>query len=324
MILQTEIVDGSNYHVYNHSNPRQSRPRGLKSTHKSIILWHVLVVAYVLFNSFTDGESNFNFVDLSHVFDNTTIYWVTEPALKLNVTYNGTLPGKTYWYQKDVFSAATHGGTHLDAPCHFAKGRWCVSDIPLNHLIVPAAVIDISKEVDGNSDVHLTSDHLLHWEKEHGQIQDGSLVLIYTGWSKYWPDPLSYSGTEEKDASQLRFPSIEGEAAKWLVENRKIVGIGLDTMSLDIPNGTFPNTHVTLMEKNIYGLENVNNLDLLPPTGATVFVMPMKLKLASGAPCRVVAQLRGATTSDGVSYSLFGSSFVFIMAIMIGLIVLRT
>ncbi|GFT46385.1 uncharacterized protein NPIL_121111, partial [Nephila pilipes] len=305
----------------------QSRRRGLKPTHKSIIIWHVLVAAYVLLSSFTKGDSNaqnFNFVDLSHVFDNTTIYWVTEPPLKLNVTYNGTLPGKTYWYQKDVFSAATHGGTHLDAPCHFAKGRWCVSDIPLDHLVVPAAVIDISKEVSGDPDVHLTSDHLLDWEKKHGQIRDGSLVLVYTGWSKFWPDPLTYSGTEEREKSQLRFPSIEGEAAKWLVEHRKIVGVGLDTMSLDIPNGTFPNTHVTLMEKNIYGIENVNNLDMLPPTGATVFVMPMKLKWASGAPCRVVAQLPAGSASGATSYTMLGSSFAFLMALVIGLIVLRT
>ncbi|GIY54756.1 uncharacterized protein CEXT_564081, partial [Caerostris extrusa] len=227
-------------------------------------------------------------------------------------------------YQKDEFSAATHGGTHLDAPCHFAKGRWCVSDIPLPHLVVPAAVVDISSQVDGNPDVHLTTDHLLEWEEQHGQIRDGSLLLVYTGWSMYWPNPLNYTGTDVRDKNQLKFPSITGDAAKWLVSNRKIVGVGLDTMSIDIPNGTYPDTHVTLMKKNIYGLENVNNLHLLPATGATVYVMPMKLKGASGAPCRIFAQLSGSSVSSSAEYSMCSLYCMFFITVIVGFIMVRT
>ncbi|KAF8789143.1 Isatin hydrolase like protein [Argiope bruennichi] len=312
-------------HTYN-SNTREPRRRGMKPAHKSFLIWHVLVAGYFLFNAFTKGDQivhDLNIIDLSHVFDNTTIYWVTEPTLKLNVTYNGTIPEKNYWYQKEEISAATHGGTHLDAPCHFARGQWCVSDIPLTHLVVPAVVVDISAEVDGNPDVHLSSNHLIEWEKIHGHIPDRSLLLIYTGWSRFWPHPLNYTGTEERDKSQLKFPSIQPEAASWLVANRKIVGIGLDSMSVDIPNSSFPGTHVTLMEKNIYALENVNNLQLMPPTGATVFVMPMKLKGASGAPCRIFAQLPGSMTSGGSGYITFGSSFALVLAVVVGLILAK-
>jgi len=241
---------------------------------------------------------------------------VTEPSLVLNVTYNGTIPGGDIWYQKDEMSAATHGGTHIDAPCHFAKGRWCVSDIPIERLVVPAAVVDISRQVDGNPDVHLTTDMLMEWENKHGQIPEGILLLIYTGWSQFWPDRLKYSGTVERgNASLLQFPSITTQVAEWLVAHRSVVGVGIDTMSVDIPNSTLQ-THVTLMENNIYGLENVNNLQKLPPTGSMVYVMPMKLKGASGAPCRLVAQISDSIMS-GVSESNSCTHVMLLIAVVL-------
>lgn len=208
-------------------------------------------------------------------------------------------------YQADEISAATHGGTHMDSPCHFALGRWCVADIPIERLVVPAAIVDISKEVGDDPNVHLTTKHLTSWERMNGRIPDGSLLLVRTGWSRFWPDPLTYSGTVERNASLLKFPSIKPEAAQWLVENRDIVGIGVDAMSIDIPGGV-PQTHITLMEKNIYGLENVNLQQPLPPTGVKVSVMPMKLKGASGAPCRIFAEVPvGLPKSDaGLSTSM--------------------
>ncbi|XP_015928189.1 isatin hydrolase [Parasteatoda tepidariorum] len=287
----------------------------LKPTHKALIIWHVLAVWYYFNIAVCESTSvvdKFQLVDLTHVFDNTTLYWVTEPSLVLNVTYNGTLPDKNIWYQKDQIYGATHGGTHMDAPCHFAKGRWCVSDIPLERLVVPAVVVDVSQEV--NSDSHLTKDLLLAWEDIHGQIPDNSLLLVYTGWSKYWPDRLNYTGTEEKNISALKFPSIKAEAAEWLVAKRKVVGVGIDTMSVDIPNER-PSTHVALMTNNIYGLENVNNLDQLPPTGAMVYVMPMKLKSASGAPCRLLAQIPNGMFNGGNFNGLPGMSIYLIIFI---------
>ncbi|KFM72704.1 hypothetical protein X975_16815, partial [Stegodyphus mimosarum] len=312
MVLQTFTADTPYY--YPQQQPR--RRRKLNATHKSLIIWHAIAACYYLCSSFCTAEmarGNFELVDLSHVFDNTTIYWVTEKPLFLNVTFNGTVPGKGYWYQKDEIYAATHGGTHLDAPCHFAVGRWCVSDIPLKRLVVPAVVIDISHYVKEDPDIHLTKDHLIEWESKYGEIPDESLLFVKTGWSRYWPDPATYTGTTERNASLLKFPSIKPEAAKWLTENRKIVGVGIDSMSMDVPNQGVQ-THITLNEKNIYGLENVNNLDALPPKGATAYVMPMKLKAASGAPCRIVAQIPH-DLSNGVATMTYTSNWIFIMVL---------
>lgn len=189
----------------------------------------------------------------------------------------------------------------MDSPCHFAYGGWSITDIPLKHLVVSAVVVDISNEVKDNPDVHLSKNHLTEWEKEHGKILDGTLLLVRTGWSRFWPDPLTYSGTEERNVTLLKFPSITAEAATWLVENRNIVGVGIDVMSIDVPGKL--DVHTTLMAKNIYGLENVNLIEPLPPTGTKVYVMPMKLKGASGAPCRILAEISNGLTNGNTSSS---------------------
>lgn len=194
----------------------------------------------------------------------------------------------------------------MDSPCHFALGRWCIADIPLENLVVPAVVIDISNYVADNPNNHLSLGHMTEWENEHGPIPDKSLLLIRTGWSRFWPDPLSYSGTTERKAELLKFPSIMPEVATWLVENRNIVGIGIDVMSIDKPVG-MKEVHRTLMDKNIYGLENVNMPEALPATGVKAYVMPMKLKDASGAPCRIFIEVpegmtNGNVGSNGISH----------------------
>lgn len=268
------------------------RRRTMKPTHTSLIAWHVIAICYYLYTSvFCNGQSigTSTLRDLTHTFDDNTIYWVTAKRLNFTVTYNGTFPGQDYWVQVDEIAAPTHGGTHMDAPCHFALGKWCISDIPLERLVVPAVVVDISRIVEDNPTVHLSSEHLVQWERLNGRIPDGVVLLIRTGWSRFWPDPLKYSGTLEKNDTLLKFPSIRPDAAKWLLANRNIVGIGIDTMSVDIPGQT-PETHVMLYDKNIYGLENVNLIDPLPPKGIRLYVMPMKLKGASGAPCRIFAE----------------------------------
>lgn len=216
----------------------------------------------------------------------------------------------------------------------------------MHHLVVPAVVIDISDYVQDNPDRHLTLEQVLQWEKDHGPIPDGSLLLVRTGWARFWSDRIKYSGIDGRDekkekggmvdlsdepkdgtsgrlsdgtkdgmidlsdsmkstdaTTKLRFPSIEKEVAEWLVEKRKVVGVGIDTMSVDVPNRR-PSVHVTLMEKNIYGLENLENLHLLPATGTVVYVMPMKLRYASGAPCRVVAQVGDSENVGAYEHSL--------------------
>lgn len=187
----------------------------------------------------------------------------------------------------------------MDSPCHFALGRWCIADIPLENLVVPAVIVDISNYVADNPNNDLSLGHMTEWENEHGPIPDKSLLLIRTGWSKFWPDPLSYTGTTERKAELLKFPSIKPEVATWLVENRNIVGIGIDVMSIDKPIG-MKEVHRTLMDKNIYGLENVNMPEALPATGIKAYVMPMKLKDASGAPCRIFIEVPEGMTNGNV------------------------
>lgn len=205
-------------------------------------------------------------------------------------------------YQAEEIAAGTHGGTHLDSPCHFAFGRWCVSDIPIERLVAPAAVVDISHHVGEDPSVHLSLDHLTEWEKMHGQVPDGSILLVRTGWSRFWPDKFTYSGTTERNVDLLKFPSIKPEVAEWLASNRNIVGIGIDVMSIDKPIG-MKEVHRTLMDKNVYGLENVNMIEPMPPTGVKLYVMPMKLRSASGAPCRILAEVPESETNGNVSSS---------------------
>lgn len=181
--------------------------------------------------------------------------------------------------------------------------------------MVSTAVVDISKEVGDDPNVHLTVNHLKQWEKLHGHIPDKCLLLVRTGWSKFWPNPLTFSGTTERNASELKFPSITIEAAKWLVENRVIVGIGIDVMSIDVPGSS--TVHVTLLSKNIYALENLNLVEELPPTGVKTYVMPMKLKSASGAPCRVIAEVPDGTTNDPSQMSNFSIAAIIAIAILI-------
>lgn len=316
MVLRTDVYDNRDF-----CSARPERKRwSVKPTHTSFIAWHILALAYYccsyLPNCAAQSTSQVRLVDLTHTFDESTIYWVNAKPLNFTVTHNGTDPGKKYWYQADEIAAGTHGGTHMDAPCHFGLGRWCISDVPIERLTVVASTIDISSYVGNNPNFHLSLEHVRDWEKAHGRIPDGSLLLVRTGWSKFWPDPLTYSGTTERNAELLKFPSIKPEVAKWLVSNRDVVGVGVDVMSTDIPGGN-TEVHTLLADKNIYGLENVNMMEALPPTGVKVYVMPMKVRGASGAPCRILAEVpEGMTNGNvGTSYS-FSLMWTTVMAIV--------
>jgi kynurenine formamidase len=156
-------------------------------------------------------------------------------------------------------------------------------------LIRPAVVIDISKACAGNPDYLLSAADVSNWEKSHGAIPQGSIVLVRTGWGKFWPDRKRYLGTDKPgDTANLHFPGISREAAELLV-SRKIDGIGIDTASMDYGQSKDFITHRILNGANIYGLENVANLEKLPARGSTVLALPMKIEGASGAPVRIVA-----------------------------------
>ena len=230
-------------------------------------------------------------VDLTYSFDDQTIYWPTAKPFQWEKESWGKSPGG-YWYTAARYSASEHGGTHLDSPIHFAEGKITMDEIPLSSLIAPAVVVDVSKACAGNPDYQLTEQDLAAWEKEHGRIPDRAVLMIHTGWGQFWPDKKKYLGTDKPgDVPNLHFPGISPEAADWIVKQRSIAGIGIDTPSIDYGQSKDFKTHQILYSSNIYGLENVARLDRLPPTGATVISLPMKIKGGTGGPARIIAML---------------------------------
>ena len=231
-------------------------------------------------------------VDLTHSFSGGTVYWPTDTVGFVHEELAfGPTPGG-YFYASYRYSAAEHGGTHLDAPIHFAEGRHASDEIPLSRLVGPAAVIDVSARA--TPDYLVTVEDLTGWEAEHGQIAAGTIVLVRTGWDARYADRTSYLGTAltGPDAvAELHFPGLSAEAAQWLVDNRSIGAFGLDTPSVDYGQSKDFRAHIILYSANIPGFENVANLGALPAVGSYVVALPMKIEKGSGGPLRIVAWL---------------------------------
>ncbi|HEX2250029.1 MAG TPA: cyclase family protein [Gemmatimonadales bacterium] len=228
-------------------------------------------------------------IDLTHEFSAETIYWPTAKPFKLEIVSAERTPAG-YYYAANNFTAAEHGGTHLDAPVHFAEGKWTTEQIPLDRLVGEAVVIDVIAEADADPDYRIDRAALRAWED--GRIRpESTIVLFRTGWSRRWPDRAAYLGTAQMGPDavpQLHFPGIDSAAARWLVE-RKVRAVGIDTPSIDPGQSrTFP-THQILSGANIPAFENLTNLDRLPPTGSFVVALPMKIRGGSGGPLRIVA-----------------------------------
>ena len=231
-------------------------------------------------------------IDLSYSFDAQTLYWPNNPTgFKLDTQANGVTPGGFY-YSSNAFSAPEHGGTHLDAPLHFAKEHLPVDQVPLTSLTGNAFVIDVSEKALKNPDYLISASDIENWEKKNEKIPDSAIILFRTGYGQYYPDAKKYFGTDQKGASAiplLHFPGIEAAAADWLASQRKIKAIGLDTPSIDYGQSKDFKTHQVLLGKNIPAFENVANLDRLPIKGAYIVALPMKIRNGSGGPLRIIA-----------------------------------
>lgn len=235
------------------------------------------------------GFEGYHFVDLSHTYDETTLYWPTSPSgfdhdqLDYGMTEGG------YFYSSYTIATPEHGGTHIDAPIHFAAGRETVDQIPLDTFFLKAFIIDVREKANADPDYRLTVGDIHEFEAVNGRIADGSAVLLMTDWSQYWPNALTYMGDDTPgDATQLHFPSFGEEAVKFLIEERKVKLIGVDTASIDYgPSQDFP-VHRLTAAHNIPGLEDLTGLEELPATGALLVALPMKIGGGSGAPVRVV------------------------------------
>ena len=231
-------------------------------------------------------------VDLTWPLGADTLYGPTSPSrFELEVLHHGPTEGG-YFYSSNRFCTPEHGGTHLDAPIHFGEGRHAADEIPLDRLIGPGVVIDVRALAAADADYRLTVEAVRAWEAEHGRVPEGALVLLRTGWSSRWPDAARYLGDDTPgDASNLHFPSFGAEAARLLVEERGAAVLGVDTASIDHgPSKDFM-VHRVAAAANVPGLENLTNLDRLPPHGFWVVALPVKIAGGSGGPVRVVALL---------------------------------
>jgi kynurenine formamidase len=232
----------------------------------------------------------YRMVDLTHAYNAETIYWPTSPSrFEMATLAEGKTAGGWY-YSAYAVCTPEHGGTHLDAPVHFAADGLSTDELPLADLIAPAVVIDVSARAEEDRNYRLTVQDVLEFESEYGRIPDGTVVLLRTGWSRHWPDVRAYLGDDTPgDSSNLSFPSFGAGAARLLVEERGVAMLGVDTASIDFgASGDFP-VHRIAAAKNVAGLENLTNLHQLPPTGAVVIALPMKIEGGSGGPARVVA-----------------------------------
>jgi kynurenine formamidase len=234
-----------------------------------------------------------HWVDLSHAYSEETIYWPTSMPFEFETVFEGEDPGG-YFYSAYRFATSEHGGTHLDAPIHFARGGATTEAIPLEQLIGPARVVDVTAASVVNPDHAITVADIRAHEAAHGILPPGSIVLFHTGWDARWPDAEAYLGTAlrgEAGAAALHFPGLSADAARLLAGERRVGAVGIDTASLDPGTSQDFLAHRILMARDIVGFENLRGLDALPPTGAFVVALPMKIAGGSGGPLRVVARV---------------------------------
>ncbi len=233
---------------------------------------------------------DYQILDLTHTFDQNTLYWPTAKVFQHDRVAWG-ISEQGHWYSSYDYAASEHGGTHLDAPIHFAEGKRGVAAIPVEQLVGPAVVIDVSTSCRDDADYLVSAADIDHHEQQHGPIAPGSAVLLHTGWSAYWPGAKKYLGSDTPgDTENLHFPGLSPEAAEALVQRRVSI-VGIDTASIDRGPSRDFRAHQVLAAAEILVLENVAGAAELPPTGAHLIALPMKIAQGSGAPCRVIALL---------------------------------
>lgn len=228
-------------------------------------------------------------VDLTHAIDRDTIFWPTETKTFELIEEHRGLTERGFFYAANRFCLPEHGGTHIDAPFHFAKQGTMVGALPIERMVGPVAVIDVAAKAAADADYTLSVEDVTTWEGRHGKLSPGTIVLLRTGWSSRWPDKRAYLGDDTPgDASHLHFPSFGVEAVRLLIE-RGVTVIGVDTASID--NGPSKDflVHRLAGAANVVGIENLTNLEQLPATGAWVVALPMKIARGTGAPARVIA-----------------------------------
>ena len=240
-----------------------------------------------------DGLAGSVLIDLTYAYDRDTVYWPTSDPFAHETVFEGVTEGG-YYYSAYKFRTAEHGGTHLDAPIHFNQAGQTADQVPLERLVGPAVVVDVSAGAKDAPDYLVSVADLEAWERENGRLEDGRIVLIHTGWGARWPDVEAYLGTAERGpgaVAGLHFPGLAPDAARWLVDERAIKAVGIDTASIDYGQSTLYEAHQILAAAQVPVFENVANLDGLPARGFRVIALPMKIAGGSGGPLRIIAVL---------------------------------
>ncbi|PVA09209.1 cyclase [Pelagivirga sediminicola] len=231
-------------------------------------------------------------IDLTHAFNSDSVYWPTANMFEQTEIFAGHTEGG-YYYSSYDFASSEHGGTHLDAPVHFAEGGHSSDEIPIEQLIGPGFVIDVTRQSAEDVDYLVSAADIEAFEAEHGEIPQGAIVLLNTGRAGLYPDRETYMGTAargQEAVADLHFPGLGVDGAELLVA-RGIGAVGLDTPSIDYGQSADFATHVALMTNNIAAFENVADMSALPATGSTIIAMPMKIEGGSGGPLRIIAHL---------------------------------
>ncbi len=233
------------------------------------------------------ANGNCAIIDLTYPLNESNAYWPASSYAPFNFKTLATLKDNGVF--SGAYSTPEHLGTHIDAPNHFEEDQPSVDKLSLETLIGPAAVIDISHAVENNDNYELTVADIIAWEDVNGKIPERSIVLLNTGWWRRWDNYEEYKNVD--DANKLHFPGYSADSAVFLVEKRGINGIGIDTLSADCGISTDFAVHHILNGNGKYILENVSNLDKLPPTGSTLIVAPIKIEGGSGGQTRIWAIL---------------------------------
>jgi kynurenine formamidase len=220
-------------------------------------------------------------IDLSYALSDKLVPWPGD-AKAFEVKVNATVEKNGYFTRS--FWMLEHYGTHMDAPAHFPPGKTTVDKIPVEKFFGPAVLLDVRDEADRDPDYQLTVKRIQAWEAKHGQVPAGSIVLLRTGWASRWPDVARYRNQDAKGI--MHFPGFSVDAAKFLLQ-RRISGLGCDTLSIDPGNSPDFPVHRTVLGAEVFQLENLADLKDLPETGAFLIAAPIKLEGGSGGPVRV-------------------------------------
>jgi kynurenine formamidase len=232
-------------------------------------------------------------IDLTHAFGPDTIVWPTEQDFRLVVQQAGETPGG-YFYASNRLEMAEHGGTHIDAPIHFAKGKQTLDQVSIERLVGLSVRLDVTAQCANDRNYRVTIEDFEQWEAAHGRIPDRAIVLLDTGFARFWPSRQDYLGTElrgQEGVRALHFPGLHPEAAAWLVRERQVKAVGIDTASIDFGQSTKFETHVALLSHNVPVFENLADLHKLPVEGFHVIALPMKIAGGTGGPLRIIAVL---------------------------------